>query len=77
MEYGATAHMEQNAVAELQPLTHNNAVEFERETDASEGAMTFTCGGKVATFVVLSGAMVSMVTMQGAKFGLEDNTMGA
>mmetsp|Transcript_99068 Transcript_99068/g.283440 ORF Transcript_99068/g.283440 Transcript_99068/m.283440 type:complete len:248 (-) Transcript_99068:550-1293(-) len=79
VEYGATAQMGERAAAELQPLTHNSAVEFEVETDASEGAMTFTFGGKVATFVLLSGAVVSMVTMpsmfQGASFGLDDSTM--
>ena len=82
MEYGATAQIGERAAAERQPLTHNSAVDFEVETDASQGAMmTFTRGGKVATFVLLSGAMVSMVTMpsmfkRAATFGLRDSTIG-
>ena len=80
LEYGATAQMGERTAAERQPLTHNSAVEFEVETDEREGGMTFTFGGKVATFVLLSGAVVSMVAMpsmfQGATFGLDDSTMG-
>ena len=62
-------------------------VEVEAESDASEGAgatpssssssSSSYLGGKVATFMLFSGAMVSMVTMPqlfGTPFGTKDST---
>ena len=71
MPYGATAEMGERATAELQPLTHQSEVEVEVESEVdrhaseskSEGFSRVSRGGKVAAFVLLSGAMVSMVAM--------------
>ena len=92
MAYGTTdAVVGPRSEEEVTPLTQEEEVEghvegaveveVEAESDASEGAgatpSSSSLGGKVATFVLFSGAMVSMVTMPqlfGTPFGTKDST---